>query len=129
MLSYFYDEQVDKALTSIKAIFVSIPYQELVFNAENVWHASFLSMLRLMGADIIGEVSSNIGRIDAVLTTPEDIYIIELKFDLTADKAIEQIRENKYYEPYLGSNKKIHLLGIDSSTQEKNILEWKEELL
>ncbi len=129
VLSYFYDEQIDKALTSIKAIFASIPYHELVFNAENVWHASFLSMLRLMGAEIIGEVSSNIGRIDAVLTTPRDIYIIEFKFDLSADKAIEQIRENKYYEPYLDSNKKIHLLGINFSTQEKNILEWKEELL
>ena len=125
VLSMFYKGQVDKALTSIKAIFASIPYHELVFNAENVWHASFLSMLRLMGADIIGEVSSNIGRIDAVLTTPNDIYIIEFKFDLSADKAIEQIRENKYYEPYLDSNKKIHLLGINFSTQEKNIVEWR----
>ena len=118
---------MDKALTTFKTIFASIPYNEIVFNAENAWHASFLSMLRLMGADIIGEVTTNIGRIDAVLTTPNDIYIIEFKFDLSAEKAIDQIRENKYYEPYLDSSKKIHLLGINFSTQEKNIVEWKEE--
>ncbi len=130
VLSYFYDGNVDKALTSIKAIYASIPYNELVFNAENAWHASFLSMLRLMGANIIGEVTTNIGRIDAVLTTPNDIYIIEFKFDQSAEKAIEQIKENKYYEPYLDSNKKIHLLGINFSTQDKNIVQWKcEELL
>jgi hypothetical protein len=127
VLSMFYDGQVDKAMASIKAVFASIPYNEIVFNAENAWHASFLSMLRLMGANIIGEVTTNIGRIDAVLTTSDDIYIIEFKFNQSADKAIEQIRGNKYYESYLDSNKKIHLLGINFSTQDKNIVDWKCE--
>ena len=80
-----------------------------------------------MGANIVVEATTNIGRIDAVLTTSDDIYIIEFKFNQSADKAIEQIRENKYYEQYLDSNKKIHLLGINFSTQAKNILDWKCE--
>ena len=127
VLSMFYDGLIDKAINTIKAVFASIPYNEIVFNAENAWHASFLSMLHLMGANIIGEVTTNIGRIDAVLTTSDDIYIIEFKFNQSADKAIEQIKENKYYEPYLDSNKKIHLLGINFSTQDKNIVDWKCE--
>ena len=129
ILSLFYKGKVDEALESFKRIYSSIPYNEIVFNKENAWHASFISMMRLMGADIVGEAETNIGRIDCVLTCPSDIYIIEFKFNQSAEKAIEQIKEKKYYESYLDTNKKIHLLGINFSTDEKNILEWKEEVL
>ena len=129
ILSLLYKEKINEALESFKRVYSSIPYNEIVFNKENAWHASFISMLRLMGADIVGEVTTNIGRIDAVLTCPRDIYIIEFKFNQSAEKAIEQIREKKYYESYLDTNKKIHLLGINFSTEEKNILEWKDEVI
>ncbi len=127
LLYLFYEKKVDKALLSLKATFASIPYHELVLDKENVWHASFISMMRIMGADIIGEAATNIGRIDCVLTCPDDIYIIEFKFNQSPDKAIAQIREKRYYEPYLDRSKRIHLLGINFSTEERNIVEWKEE--
>ena len=129
ILFLFDKGKVDEALESFKRIYSSIPYNEIVFNKENAWHASFISMMRLMGADIVGEVTTNIGRIDAVLTCPNYIYIIEFKFNQSAEKAIEQIREKKYYESYLDTNKKIHLLGINFSTEEKNIVEWNDEVL
>ena len=129
ILSLFYKGKVDEALESFKRIYSSIPYNEIVFNKENAWHASFISMMRLMGADIVGEAETNIGRIDCVLTCPSDIYIIEFKFNQSAEKAIEQIKEKKYYEGYLGTNKRIHLLGINFSTEEKNIIEWKDEVI
>ena len=129
ILSLFYKKRVDEALEAFKRIYSSIPYNEIVFNKENAWHASFISMLRLMGADILGEVETNIGRIDALLTCPKDIYIIEFKFNQSAEEAIEQIKEKKYYEQYIGGKKTIHLLGINFSTEEKNIIEWKDEVL
>ncbi len=129
ILSLLYKEKINEALESFKRVYSSIPYNEIVFNKENAWHASFISMLRLMGADIVGEAETNIGRIDCVLTCPSDIYIIEFKFNQSAEKAIEQIKEKKYYEGYLGTNKRIHLLGINFSTEEKNIIEWKDEVI
>ena len=129
ILSLLYKGRVNEALESFKRVYSSIPYNEIVFNKENAWHASFISMMRLMGADIVGEVTTNIGRIDAVLTCPNYIYIIEFKFNQSAEKAIDQIKEKKYYERYLDTNKKIHLLGINFSTKEKNIEEWKDEVL
>lgn len=129
LLGLFYNGRVDEAVISLKVTFASIPYHELIFNQENVWHAAFMCMMRTMGADIIGEVSTNIGRIDCVVTCPEVIYIIEFKFNQSAENAIEQIREKKYYLPYLDRRKAIELIGINFSTEEKNIVEWKKVAL
>lgn len=84
ILSLLYKGRVNEALESFKRVYSSIPYNEIVFNKENAWHASFISMMRLMGADIVGEVTTNIGRIDAVLTCPNYIYIIEFKLAIVA---------------------------------------------
>ena len=86
-------------------------------------------MMNMVEADIIAEQPINKGRVDCVIRSPKDIYIIEFKFNQSAIVAIEQIKEKKYYEPYLTCGKAIHLLGINFSTEQKNILEWKDEIL
>lgn len=127
ILKFFYLGEIAKAIEIFEDIFASISYHELVFNAENAWHASMSSMLRLMGADIVDERTTSIGRIDCVLRCPEKIYIIEYKFNQSAEDAIRQIKENRYFEPYLSSKEEVHLLGINFSTSKRNIIEWKDE--
>ena len=129
VLKNFMDGNINAAMTTLTSIFASIPYHQLVFNAENAWHASFLSMLTLMGAEIVAEEPTNLGRIDAVITCPKYIYIIEFKFNQSAAVAIEQIRQTRYFEKYLNAGKEIHLLGINFSTDQKNIVEYKDEVL
>ena len=111
------------------SIFASIPYYELVFDSESAWHAGFICMMNILEADIISEAATNKGRIDCILKCPELIYVIEFKFNQSADEAIAQIKEMRYYEPYIKERKPVHLLGINFSTTEKNIVEWKEETL
>ena len=127
--SYFDNGDVESAMATLSSIFASIPYYELVFDRESAWHSGFVCMMNIVGADIIPESATNKGRIDCVLRCPGDIYIIEFKFNQSAEKAIEQIREKKYYEPYMKEKKTIHLLGINFSTEEKNIIEWKDEVI
>ena len=86
-------------------------------------------MMNILEADIFAEAPTNKGRIDCVLRCPDDIYVIEFKFNQSADEAISQIKSKKYYEPYIRFHKPLHLLGINFSTEEKNIVEWKEEIL
>ena len=64
------------------------------------------------------------GRIDMVLEMPDVIYIIELKLDHTAKEALQQIQSKRYWLPYQRSNKKILLVGINFSTQTRNIDSW-----
>ena len=129
LLSLFYKKKVSEAMIVLSSIFASIPYYELVFDRESAWHAGFVCMMNIIGADIISESATNRGRIDCVLRCPEDIYIIVFKFNQSAEEAIEQIKEKKYYEQYIGDKKTIHLLGINFSTEEKNIIEWKDEVI
>lgn len=127
--NYFDTGNTRKAMESLSAIFASIPYYELVFDSESAWHAGFVCIMNMLEADIIPEQTTNKGRIDCVLRCPNDVYVIEFKFNQSANIAITQIRENKYYEPYLTCGKTVHLLGINFSTKEKNIIEWHEEIL
>lgn len=127
ILRFFYLGEIAKAIEIFEDIFASISYHELVFNAENAWHASMSSMLRLMGADTVDEQNTNTGRIDCVLKCPEKIYIIEYRFNQSAENAIRQIKENRYYEPYSSCREEVHLLGINLSTGKRNIIEWKDE--
>lgn len=127
--NYFASGQVDEAIETLSSIFSSIPYYELVFDSESAVYAGFLCMMNILEADILPEVPTNKGRIDCVLRCPNDIYIIEFKFNQSADDAIAQIKSRKYYEPYLKERKAIHLLGINFSTEEKNIIEWKDEVI
>ncbi len=129
VIDYFDKGKVDEALETLSSIFSSIPYYELVFDSESAVHAGFLCMMNILEADIISEVPTNRGRIDCVLRCPHDIYIIEFKFNQSADDAVAQIKRRKYYEAYLKEGKSIHLLGINFSTEEKNIIEWKDEVI
>ncbi|HIS14233.1 MAG TPA: PD-(D/E)XK nuclease domain-containing protein, partial [Candidatus Ornithospirochaeta stercorigallinarum] len=56
-----------------------------------------------------------------------------LKVDGSAEDALAQIRERKYYEKYLPlakkKNIKLHLVGMNFSSEERNIKDFKEEIL
>ena len=99
LLDLFDHGKVQEAMEMLSSIFASIPYYELVFDSESAWHAGFVCMMNMLEADIIPEVPTNKGRIDCVIKSPNDVYIIEFKFNQSAEVAIQQIKENKYYEP------------------------------
>ena len=55
-------------------------------------------------------------------------YIIEFKVveDKEEYKALEQVKEKRYYEKYIGKYQEIYLIGIEFSKKDKNIVsfEW-----
>jgi Holliday junction resolvase-like predicted endonuclease len=128
--SYPYDESAEiskKIIRQIKTadekglkdnltqLLAHLPYQIRVEN-EKYYHSIFLIWLRMLGFDMQGEVSTDKGRIDAVLKQDDFAAIVEIKYgvekplDKMLESALKQIEEKKYYEAYSG--KKIILLGI-----------------
>jgi hypothetical protein len=93
-------------------------------NAENEarYHIIFQVWMTMLGFNIQSEKPTNRGRIDAVLQQEDVAIIAELKYHATTklntllNQAIAQIREKRYYEPFL--NKKVILLGIAFSGKE-----------
>ena len=125
----FDNGNTEEAIDKLKAVYASIPYDLLKKADEAHYSTAFFCMMKALGANIGSELETSKGRIDAVLENKTHIYIFEFKYNKTADEALSQIHETKYYEPYLGGKKKVHLIGMNFSSSEKNINEWKEEIL
>lgn len=77
-----------------------------------------------MSAYILVEDSA-IGRADAVLHMPDTIYVMELKFDKTAEEALKQIDDKGYLIPYSADGKRMVKVGINYDSQKRTIGEWK----
>ncbi|WP_053404796.1 PD-(D/E)XK nuclease domain-containing protein [Persicobacter sp. CCB-QB2] len=61
------------------------------------------------------------------IETPDYLYVLEFKVG-GEGKALEQIHEKRYYEPYLSDGRKVILIGMDFDAEQKNLggFEWEE---
>jgi hypothetical protein len=107
---------------NLREMLANIPFH-LYGNNESYYHSIFLVWLLLLGFKIDGEISTNIGRMDAVLLINKEAFIIEIKFDKNKNKidnlveeVLNQIIDKRYYEKYLTYN--LTLLGIAYADKE-----------
>ncbi len=107
----------------------SFAYQVFVDAKERTYQAMLLAMLYGMGFDPLSERATNMGRIDVVLKIPKTTYILELKLNNSADKALKQIYAKQYFKPYTHKGKQIVIIGANFSSELRNVSEWKGELL
>ncbi len=128
LLRAFEEYNIEKIKEIFTQFFASVPYT-IKIDAEKYYQTIFYVLFKIVGADIIVEQPTNIGRIDAVLQTKNKCFIIEMKINTTADVALQQIKEKKYYQSYQSSTKDIILVGIAFDTTLNNISEIKYEIL
>ena len=64
--------------------------------------------------------TTHTGRIYAVITTPNYIYVLEFKLG-DAASALAQIKAKGYHLKYLASGKQVILLGIGFDTEKRNV--------
>lgn len=65
------------------------------------------------------------GRIDLLIKTDKYIYVIELKYNSTPQKALDQIDKKEYSLAYENDGRKIFKIGVNFSKKTKNITGWK----
>jgi len=107
----------------------SFAYQVFVDAKERTYQGMLLSMLYGMGFHPLSERATNLGRIDVVLELPSTTYIMELKLNESADAALKQIHDKGYWKPYTDKGKQIVIIGAHFSSKDRNIADWKGELL
>ena len=117
-------ENIEEFIKIIKSMFAKIPYT-LHMEAESYYHSLFYMILSLMGVKLNLEVLTDKGRIDGVLEFADKVYIIEFKYgspgssmDSLLKNAIGQIKDKKYYETFLSTDKKILFLGLGFTSKE-----------
>lgn len=111
------------------AMFAGIPYQIFEGNSEKYFHSMLHLLLSYLGTNIQSEINTNKGRLDAVVHTPQYLYILEFKYNKSAEIALNDIENRAYKEKYASQNKKIIAVGINFSTEHKGINDWKTKIL
>ena len=123
-LEQLYDGTMDGALQKMQAYLASIS-NRLSNKNEKDFQTVFYLIFNLLGGYIRVEEDSAIGRADAVLHMPDIIYVMELKYDKTADEALQQIDDKGYLIPYSADGKRLVKVGINYDSDKRTIGEWK----
>ncbi|BBE30415.1 ATPase AAA [Tepiditoga spiralis] len=117
------EKDIEGIIKEIKRIISAIPYN-LHKKEESYYHSLIYTILASAGLNVTAEELTNLGRSDIVIEE-DDIYIMEIKIDKSAEKALNQIKEMKYYEKYKG--KEVYIIGININSEKRNIDEYKIE--
>ncbi len=67
----------------------------------------------LTGYSIQVEVHTPKGRVDVVIETADTVYVIELKFNKSAQEALTQINSHRYAEAFAMKGKRIVKAGVN----------------
>lgn len=113
----------EKMMKALQIYFAGIPYGLKMDNENNFQNALYI-LMSLIGINTSAEVYTSDGRIDLLLKTTKYIFIIELKYDGSAEAALRQINEKQYARPYLADGRKIFKIGVSFSSQTRCIENW-----
>lgn len=114
----------ERFMQRMKAFFADTSYQ-VVGNAELYFQNAMYLVFKIMGFYTQVERPTSDGRIDAIIQTPNYIYVIECKLDRTADEAIKQIENNGYAGPFLMDKRKLYKIGVSFSSETRGVAEYK----
>lgn len=113
----------DDFMRSVQTYFAGVSYKLKMENENNFQNAFFL-VTNLLGLETDAEVETSDGRIDMLIKTTRYIYIIELKYDKSAEEALAQINSMRYDRPYGGDSRKIIKIGVNFSSKTRTIGDW-----
>lgn len=115
--------ETEAFLTRLKSFFADFPYA-LNEKTERHYQVVFYLVFKLLGQYAEAEIQSCRGRADAVVRTPDFIYVFEFKLDGSAEDALRQIDEKGYLIPYLADGRKLIKVGVSFSAEERNLGSW-----
>jgi PAS domain-containing protein len=123
----FRENDVDKAMEILQGVFANLPYFLHEKYPEKFFHAAIHLLFTYMGIRIHSEACTSEGRVDSLVETDTHVYILEYKLDKSPQEAIEQIRRKRYYRAAWNLGKPVIAVGVQFSSQTKNIEAWDTE--
>lgn len=70
------------------------------------------------------ERNTSDGRMDAVVKTPQYIYVFEFKLDKPAKEALDQINSKEYALPFAADGRTLYKVGVSFSSETRKVAEW-----
>lgn len=107
----------------LQSFLADTPY-ELIRDQELHYQNVLFIVFKLIGFYVKAEYRTSQGRIDLVLQTDEFIYVMEFKLEGSAEEVLRQINEKNYAQPFAADPRKLFKIGINFSSQTRNIERW-----
>ncbi len=120
--------KIEAAMKRLISLFAGLSYELQIDAEKDVRNVLFL-VFKLVGVYSEAEYQTSDGRIDILVRTPDYVYIMELKYDSTAQEALDQIKRKEYHLPWSVDNRQIIAIGINFSSEKRRIDDWKAEYL
>ena len=105
------EEKPNELVSTLTSILSGIPFS-LHINHEKFYHSLLQTIFFAAGIEAQSGRLTSIGIMDIILELPTILYIIELKVNKPPEEGLDQIRDRKYYEPFMHKNKPIRALAI-----------------
>ena len=130
LYTYMNHADLEKGMQTLKALIADVPYSNKKMksmNMEERYRLVTSTIFNAIGFNVEVERMLSTGRIDAIVTTPKFIYVLELKLTNNGgvDAAAQQIIDNRYLEPFKADKRKVIGLAIELDEQGKGLIDWK----
>lgn len=106
------NSDLDDAMLLLRTLFAKVPYP-LHIKLESFYHSLLQMICNTAGIKAQSEYNTSHGSIDIVMELPKVTYIVEVKFNASAQVALQQILAKRYYESFLSVGRPIILLGLN----------------
>lgn len=117
-------------LQAIQHFFAAIPYSITDKNQnEQFYQANLYNLLVASGAYVHAEQQTATGRMDISMKMKDTIYILELKYDKSAVKALSQIKEKNYAEAFASDPRPVYAVGLNFTSNSHTLDSWTVERL
>jgi hypothetical protein len=113
----------------LNEVFQGIDFQFWENTQEKFYHGIIHLVFNLIGVFVQSEVRTNRGLCDAVVRTPEHIYVLEFKMNQSAQAALNSIHERGYLEKFKNEGKKLSAMGINLDGDQRKIDDFALEVI
>ena len=118
--------RMDDALRLLQTFLGTVPYCDNT-DYEGHYQQLMYIIFSMLSYEVDVEVRTPHGRVDMVLKTHDRLYLIELKLDRSADKALEQINLKNYSDRFALCKLPVVKVGINFDSKKGTIEDWKIE--
>ena len=120
--------RMDDALQLLADFLETVPYCNDTHYEGHYQQMMYVIFALLTNYDIRVEEHTAKGRIDITLETASYVYVMELKFNKTAQEALEQINARRYAQAFAMKGKEVVKVGLNFAVKDEvNTLEWVTE--
>jgi hypothetical protein len=112
----------------LRSLYASLPHdwyrKNPIAQYEGHYASVFYSHLAALGLNLTVEDASNAGKVDLSLDFNGHIYLFEFKVveQVPEGRALAQLRERDYAAKFRASGKPIHLIGVEFSREQRQIV-------